>query len=393
MRFRLPSFLDRRRNAGASNESGATVVFAANWLPQYRIGFHEGLRASLGARGVRYELSTAQPERRFRGRRDQLELAWATQRRRRFLEFRSLEVIIDPIVSRRRADLVIVELQAKILTIPLQLLLAAARIGPRVMFFGHGSVDRTPSTGMARLYKQKVASAASGWLVYTERGADDLVDFGVDRDRIAVINNTTDVPELLSSGNRDRDTAALPRELELGPGPVLLHIGGLEATKRLDLVFEVFDAVQADHPDTQLVVAGAGPLADTCAAWAGTRANAHYLGPQFGEAKAALFHRADLLLHPGKLGLVVIDSFAAGLPIVGANGQMQAPEFDYLDDDVAFLADTPDVKKLSEVLQTALTDRDLRQATAAAARSRYDDYPMSEMVRRATDGIVSALDA
>ncbi len=380
----------RRRDAARGNR---TVRFAANWLPHYRTAFHIGLRETLAARDITYELSVSQPEARFRGRQDQSTLGWARHRNRWFPRIGGVEAVLDPIVSRRKVDLLVVELQAKILTAPLQLLTARLGVGPPVVFFGHGSVDRTPSSVAARWYKRTVASAARGWLVYTDRGAEDLVAYGVDRSTIAVIRNTTDVTELAGSyEQRDVLASTVDERLGLTDGPLLLHIGGLESSKRLDLVCEVYDHALEAEPDLQLVIAGAGPEAGTCEAWAADRSGAHYLPPQFGQEKAALFHRADLLLHPGKIGLIVIDSFAAGVPIVGARGQMQAPEFDYLDDDTAFIADEPDVVDLTALVLKACGDRSLRNEKAAAARHAYADYPMEEMVRRAADGLERLLD-
>ncbi len=381
-----------RRRIDAARRA-RTVRFAANWLPQYRTAFHEGLHDTLAARDINYELSVSRAEARFRGRRDQSVLDWAQQRKRRYLRLGGAEAVFDPLVSRRKVDLLVVELQAKILTAPLQLLAARLRLGPPVVFFGQGSVDRTPSSAAARWYKRTIASAGRGWLVYTERGAEDLVGYGVDRSTIAVIRNTTDVTELAMSYDRRAALAAAAEErLSLGDGPLLLHIGGLESSKRLDLVCEVYDRALRAQPDLQLVIAGAGPEASTCEAWAADRPGAHYLPPQFGEEKSALFHRADLLLHPGKIGLVVIDSFAAGLPIVGARGQMQAPEFDYLGEDTAFIAAEPDATDLTDLVLKACGDRSLRNEKAAAARRSYADYPMDEMVRRAANGLEGLLD-
>ena len=370
-----------------------TVRFAANWLPQYRTEFHRGVRDTLATRDITYELSVAQPEARFRGRQDQSILGWERHRNRRFLRLGKVEVVFDPLVSRRAVDLLVVELQAKILTAPLQVLASRLGLGPPVVFFGHGSVDRTPSTSIARWYKRNLASAARGWLVYTDRGADDLVDFGVDRDTIAVVRNTVDVTELAASfDRRDVLAAEADERLGLGDGPLLLHIGGLERSKRPDLVMEVYDRALEAQPGLQLVIAGAGPEAEACQAWAADRPGAHYLPPQFGRDKSALFHRAHLLLHPGKIGLVVIDSFAAGVPIVGARGQMQAPEFDYLDDDTAFIAEQPDPAELTALVVEACGDRQRRDEMAAAARRSYAHYPMEEMVRRAADGLERLLD-
>ena len=55
-----------------------------------------------------------------------------------------------------------------------------------------------------------------------------------------------------------------------------------------------------------------------------------YVGRAGDGEKRLLGATASLLMNPGRVGLVAVDSFALGLPIATTEWQLHAPEFDYL---------------------------------------------------------------
>jgi glycosyltransferase involved in cell wall biosynthesis len=56
----------------------------------------------------------------------------------------------------------------------------------------------------------------------------------------------------------------------------------------------------------------------------------HFLGPRIGREKALLFKMADVFLLPGAVGLAILDSFAAGLPLLTTELPDHGPEISYL---------------------------------------------------------------
>ncbi len=368
------------------------VLFQANWCPQYRYPFYDGLRTELEDRGIDLELSYGSAPRKFRARGDHAPLGWARRRRQWMPGRGNVELQFDPIHVRKSHDLVVIEIIAKQVSTYAQIGLHRLGVGPPIAFFGHGAVDRTPSTSVAQRVKRLLASSGAGWLVYTDQGADALVDYGVRRDDVHVINNTIDASGLRRGYLAAKDRAAeIRQEYGVGDGPVLLHIGGLDASKRLDLVIEAFGLIQREHPNATLIVAGAGSGAGEVRSAAEQNSAIVYVGPVFGDARSELFAISDLLLHPGKVGLVVIDSFATGVPLVVAGGQLQAPEFDYLNPTTSLFAAETEPASVAAAALEVLGDPVRKESLSTHSWDEYSRYDMQGMVKRAADGIESLI--
>jgi glycosyltransferase involved in cell wall biosynthesis len=103
------------------------------------------------------------------------------------------------------------------------------------------------------------------------------------------------------------DGAADPMIAAL-PGPIQLYVGRVAVEKNIEAFLET------QVPGTKVVV-GDGPAR---AALAARYPAAHFLGPRFGEALAAAYRSADVLVFPSRtdtFGLVMIEALACGTPV------------------------------------------------------------------------------
>jgi glycosyltransferase involved in cell wall biosynthesis len=369
------------------------VVMVAPWLPQYRVSFYEGVRSELERRGIDFALRHGVAPTKFAARGDAASLPWADPFVQRRLRVGPTELESTPWIRRGEADLVVLDHLAKQPVTYLQLGLGRLGLGPRTALFGHGSVGRTQILAIGRFAKQRIARLAWWWFVYTEAGARDLRSYGVPEERTTVLYNTLDTSDLRAGVPAEPAEAAdLRHRLGLGEGPVALHIGGLDASKRPDLLIETGRLIAARRPDFRLLVAGAGSGAPLVEEAARRHDWLVYLGPVFGSERVDVFAVAELLLHPGKVGLVAVDSFAAGRPLVTAAGQLQAPEFDYLDPDNAVIVPAPDACELAEATLALLADPCRLRRLRAACRATASRYSVDDMAARMADGVERALD-
>jgi glycosyltransferase involved in cell wall biosynthesis len=137
------------------------------------------------------------------------------------------------------------------------------------------------------------------------------------------------------------------------PGPVLLHVGRVAVEKNIAAF------LAADVPGTKVVV-GDGPVRATLER---QYPDAIFLGPLFGEALAAAYRAADVLVFPSRtdtFGLVMIEALACGTPVaalpVAGPVDVLTPDTGAMDHD------------LPAAIARALT---LDRAACAAAGARF----------------------
>lgn len=92
------------------------------------------------------------------------------------------------------------------------------------------------------------------------------------------------------------------------PSPILLYVGRVAVEKN------VAAFLAAPHPGSKVVV-GDGPALSTLRQ---RYPDAHFIGSRFGDALAACYRAADVLVFPSKtdtFGLVMIEALACGTPV------------------------------------------------------------------------------
>ena len=129
--------------------------------------------------------------------------------------------------------------------------------------------------------------------------ASELQSMGVDRDRIRIIINGTDLPDELGTE---------------APEPLFVGLGRLVPHKRFDLAVEAFNQIQP-LIGGRLVIAGDGPEGERLAKMAGP--GVEIAGRISEERKRELLSHAWLMVHPAShegWGLVITEAAAYGTP-------------------------------------------------------------------------------
>lgn len=160
---------------------------------------------------------------------------------------------------------------------------------------------------------------------------------------------------------------ALRRAWGLGPGPVMLCVGGFEERKNSLRIVEAFATFRAAHPGAQLLVVGGASLLDH----AGYRARCHAAldragleagpgkavvatGPVPQEAMPGLYRLADALVFPSLkegFGLCVLEAMACGTPAIVAD---RAPFTEYLTRSDALFVDPADAGAIADAMRRVL---------------------------------------
>ncbi len=368
----------------------ADVVIIQEHLPHYRVAFFEGLRESLAGKGISLGLVHGKGS---DSRMLTTPLPWATGvniRRLGPFSWHSLGGIC------RGSRLVIVPQETKYLRCHLLWLHSRIHGRPKFAYWGHGRNFQAADTGgAAERFKGFLTRRVDWWFAYNDLSARVVRDLGFPEDRITSIGNTIDTLGLIR--RRECVEASELEDLRAMHGidseHVALFNGAIYAPKRIGFLLEAARLVRQRIPDFTLLVIGEGPERQLVREAAAEHPWIHDLGPMKDEEKVPYWMLSRLLLMPGLVGLVIVDSFALGVPMVTTDYPHHSPEIDYLEDgkNGVLVKCGESAGKYAEAV-AALMEYPAETARLAEGASRAArTHTMEEMIERFSAGVTRAL--
>ena len=175
----------------------------------------------------------------------------------------------------------------------------------------------------ARHARDWLASRADGVLLYGDRARDDMRSRGLPQHKLFVAPNTVHIP------NHEDFSAHAKTSL--------LYVGTLIKLKKVDALIDLFGQIRNRLPDNvRLEIVGDGPeraYLEQRARRCGLSDAVLFHGVVHdNETLATLFARAYACVGAGRVGLVVLHSFAYGVPVVTTPSEPHGPEFDNIVD-------------------------------------------------------------
>lgn len=358
------------------------MVFVQKFVPHYRLPFFEGVRAELGRRGIGFALVYGPPDPYEGSKVRTVSPEWGVRVNTRHVNLRGRWLYRQRAGRHaRRGDLVVVEHAAKLLdNYGLYARCLAGRL--KMGYFGHGENFQTAhELGISRALKKFMLDGVTRWFAYTEVSRRSLLDQGVSDERITVVDNTLAAP-------------ALPSPMPERVAGRCLYIGGLYKDKRLEFLIDSAALVAASRPEFELHVVGAGPLEPLMREAAERHPWLTYHGAVYGEERARLLASAQAILMPGLVGLVAIDSFHFGAPLITSHGGQHSPEVAYLEDGVNSLFDAADgtPATYAALVERFLGDEALSSSLREACARSAATYTIERMVQRFCDGAERCFD-
>lgn len=366
------------------------VALVQETMPGYRVPLIAEIRKQAADRGISLEVVHGHAPGRRGDRLNTGRLHGAEVVKNRYLPAPGANgsIVWQPALRRcLSADLVIVE-QANRLLLNYLLLITQRFNGPRLAFWGHGRNYQEKAQTVSERLKARLVSSPWWWFAYTDAVAGYVASCGFPPEQITVVGNTIDVQELRAAVVEARRTAP-------ATGPQrCTYLGGLYPLKRLELLLEASDLIAASIPDFELVIAGDGEQRDLINRFVATRPWANHLGSVDGRDKAELLASTRLLLMPGGVGLGVMDSFAAGVPLVTTVDALHGPEIDYLEHDTnGVILEDSTPHAYAEAVIRLLRDEDSLRRLGTAAEAAVDRHRVEDAAGRFVDGVQSALES
>ena len=369
------------------------VLIVQSVMKHYRVPFFTALHAALQRDGIDLTVAYSDPNRTHSSRGDNAELPKTLGRHVKgyWLADRLLYQPIWREVA--RADLVIVGPEIKYLINPILLLMSMLRM-KTVAFWGLGPNMHPDRSPLAERIKGRFFTKVDWWFAYTDSVAEYLRKRGMPANRITNVQNSTDTADLRRLMNEipDGDVFAA-KEILTGSGESVigLYCGLMGEIKALPLLLDAARIVNKQYPQFHLVLIGNGPdrlwleKAVSGDPWI------HYLGSKYGRESALYYKMADVFMLAGTAGLAVVDSFAAGLPLLATRLATHPPEISYLAEGENGRLVPHDAEAFAAAVVEVLSNPALMTKLRRGARESGSQYTMEAMVENFRFGVHACL--
>jgi len=156
----------------------------------------------------------------------------------------------------------------------------------------------------------------SAFVVYSSYSRQCLLERGIAPEKIFVATNVGAVSDLARQSESITETKSeLRMSLGLAEKFTVLFAGTLDTNKRPEVLLDL--ARVTDATNFNFVIVGTGPHLPQLESRAASEAlsNVHFVG-RVGSALARYYRAADVLLVPGRGGIVMTEAMACGLPVI-----------------------------------------------------------------------------
>jgi L-malate glycosyltransferase len=369
------------------------VLIIQSEMKRYRSSLFLGLHAALQEDGVELKVAYSNTNKAHGLRNDRADLPQPLGQKVKSHWF------FDRLVYQRlwtevfRSDLVIVGPEVKYLINPALLLMSALRM-KRVAFWGLGPNMHPTRSRIAEWVKKPFFTKVDWWFAYTKTIAEYLIKQGMPAEKITVVQNTTDTAELRAlmqkvpdeEVSRTKESLTGERDSVIG-----LYCGLIGEIKDIPLLLDAARLVKKRHKQFHLVVIGDGPQRSWLEAAIAEEPWIHYLGSRYGLESALYYKMSDVFLLSGSAGLSVVDSFAAGLPLLATHLPMHPPEISYVvDGENGYLA-PHETEAFAETILGVVSDAALMEKLRSGAREAGSRYTMEAMIANFRKGINNCL--
>jgi L-malate glycosyltransferase len=367
-------------------------------LSPFRIPLFNQLRAELRLRNIDLYFIYGDVWPAERDRNYDCSLDWAIKVSNRFIpigggRYACWQQLPHPLLE--QSDLVVMTQENMILS-NYPLILKRRKADKRLAFWGHGVSRKSHSTdSLGERWRRIWTNKADWWFGYTQISVDALKHAGFPEERITNTNNAIDNMAFLQDAEKVTGSmlATIREQCKLDEDSVVgLYCGALYADKQLDLLVEAADLVHQQNPSFRLIVVGSGAEAGYIETAFRTRAWATAVGPKSGVEKAAYFKLASMVLNTGAVGLVVIDAFCMGLPILTVKEAMHGPESVFIEEGTNGFFTEANSAAYAEVISSLIRDQDLYARIKEGAERSGRKYTINNMVQNFANGIEACLE-
>lgn len=367
-----------------------TIAFIQPFVPNYRRPLFDAIEVELAQHGLRLEVWHDEPTGRVAARGNAVSGSWSVPIKQHRLYLGRKKVTFRPVGGQARKVRAVV---TGLASTNLETYGLALDPSVQLMLWGHGRNFTARNNAIDNTLEGWLCSRAKHIFTYTEDGKRHVVGRGLPDDRVSVVFNSTDT-NFLRTAKDTTDESTITRfveSFELQGKRVALFVGALDEPKKLPFLFEAVDIVHSQNPDIVLLVAGAGPDEASVRAMAEGRDFIRFIGRLDAKSLAEISHLAEMVLMPGRVGLVAVDALALGLPVITTNYPYHAPEAAYLTDGLDSVWTEFDVEDYAREVSSLLHDDSRLHDLAKNAANTGMKLSVQSSAQKFADGILAGL--
>jgi glycosyltransferase involved in cell wall biosynthesis len=183
-------------------------------------------------------------------------------------------------------------------------------------------------SGVIGRIKRFFRNQFDAFLLYSSFSKGRLVNLGISSERAFVATNVGDVKKFLRISDSIKESASeARRKLSLKEKFTVLYTGTLDRNKRPEMMLDLAGVCDAEK--FNFVLLGAGEMLEELRDRAARENLSNvYLPGRVTDSLAHYFRASDVLLVPGRGGIVISEGMAFGLPVV--TYQADGTEYDLI---------------------------------------------------------------
>lgn len=366
------------------------ILIVQPYVPEYRREFFSLLFQSALKNGIELVVFAPKPEQRFTLRNDSItDLPF--MREIGIFRFKLLKRQIDIYrypsnIKVSDFDLVVLEQTLKNLQYPLNLLRRLSKT--KIALWGHGRTIVKEKSRFETWLQLVLSKRADFIFSYTKNGRDYLVNSGYPERKVISLRNTN------SSESRLVRIMNLEKSSDRARGEKETHccfIGAIETTKGLEMLFEAIPIIKAKIPSFKFTFIGDGPESIRVSELSSNTDYVDWLGYKSQDEIDQIAHQFSLILNPGRVGLIAVDSLMLLLPIVTMTDTLHAPEYEYVSGNAASVSVGGNAENYAQTVIELLSNPAKIQKMRDVCALERKRYTFENMVQCFTDGILTVL--
>jgi glycosyltransferase involved in cell wall biosynthesis len=286
----------------------------------------------------------------------------------------------------RDFDLVIIEQSLK--NVQYIMLLFWSIKKTKIALWGHGKTIVKKKSKIEEFIQLFLSKRADFFFSYTKEGKKYLVEKGYPKEKSVVLQNSnSSLDRLIRIENKQNQIARNFNNKNVH----CCFIGAIEETKGIQFLLNSLPIIKEAIPDFEFTFIGDGPSRELVYEIVKSTDYVNWLGYKNQGDIDDISDNFSLILNPGRVGLIAVDSLMLLLPIVTSHNSYHAPEYEYIKDNGTSIAVNGNFRDYATAIICLLQNPEKIQTMREVASTIRVNYTVEVMVENFVKGINSCL--